>query len=213
MKQIRAPGHKRESPLPLRYNWSALRLSQTGINDLEGYWEIDMTSIERAIETIIFNSRWIAVPFLFGLILGLVGLLYKFVVKLGVFLWRLREIPNTETLVGVLSLVDLSLIANLILIVVCSSYENFVRPINPAVHPEMPVGLSRIGFSLLKQKLLGSIVAITAVHLLERFMDIEHQVDAVPLAWLVGAMIAFAVVMVIVASADHLSEFSANKDR
>ncbi len=158
------------------------------------------------VDAIIFHSRWIMLPFLLGLILGLAGLLYKFLVKLAVFLWHLREIPNTETLVGVLSLVDLSLTANLILIIICSSYENFIRPIDPAAHPNMPVGLTRIGFSLLKQKLLGSIVAITAVHLLERFMDIEHQVDTESLAWLVAAMIAFAVVMVIVAGADRLSD-------
>jgi uncharacterized protein (TIGR00645 family) len=165
-----------------------------------------MSRIERGVDAIIFGSRWLAVPFLFGLILGLAGLLYKFMIKLGAFLWHLKEIPNTETLVGVLGLVDLSLTANLILIVICSSYENFVRPISSAAHPDMPSGLTKIGFSLLKQKLLGSIVAITAVHLLERFMDIDHQADTTTLAWLVGAMIAFAVVMVIVAGADRLSE-------
>jgi uncharacterized protein (TIGR00645 family) len=165
-----------------------------------------MNKIERGIDSIILGSRWLAVPFLFGLIFGLAGLLYKFIIKLGTFFWQLKELPNTETLVDVLGLVDLSLSANLILIVICSSYENFVRPISTSAHPDMPRGLTKIGFSLLKQKLLGSIVAITAVHLLERFMDIDHQADTSTLAWLVGAMIAFAAVMVIVAAADRLSE-------
>ncbi len=171
-----------------------------------------MNAIERGIESIIFNSRWLAAPFLIGLILGLVGLLYKFIIKLAEFFWRLREIPNAEALVGILGLVDLSLTANLVLIVIFSSYENFIRPISAAAQPNMPAGLVRIGFSRLKQKLLGSIVAITAVRLLERFMDIEYQADAVPLAWLVGAMLAFAVVMVIVAGADRLSESGADND-
>lgn len=171
-----------------------------------------MNGIERAIETVIFGSRWLAAPFLFGLIVGLAGLLFKFLVKLGEFLWHLRELPNAEALVGVLSLVDLSLTANLILIVICSSYENFIRPISRADHPDMPSGLVRIGFSLLKQKLLGSIVAISAVHVLERFMDIEHQGDHVLLGWLVGAMIAFALAMLIVAAADRVSDAGAHKD-
>jgi len=165
-----------------------------------------MNRIERGIETIIFGSRWLAAPFLFGLIIGLAGLLYKFAIKLAEFLIHLKDLPNTEALVGVLGLVDLSLTANLMLIVICSSYENFIRPISAADHPDMPQGLVRIGFSLLKQKLLGSIVAISAVHVLERFMDIEHHDDAVMLAWVVGAMIAFAIVMLVVAAADHVSE-------
>ena len=63
----------------------------------------------------------------------------------------------------------------------------------------------RIGFSGLKQKLLGSIVAIAAVNVLEWFMDIERQVDNTKLAWLVGNLLAFAVAMLILAIADRAS--------
>jgi uncharacterized protein (TIGR00645 family) len=62
-----------------------------------------------------------------------------------------------------------------------------------------------IGFSGLKQKLLGSIVAIAAVNVLEWFMDIERQVDNTKLAWLVGILLAFAVAMLILAIADRAS--------
>jgi uncharacterized protein (TIGR00645 family) len=65
--------------------------------------------------------------------------------------------------------------------------------------------LIRIGFSGLKQKLLGSIVAIAAVNVLEWFMDIERQVDNTKLAWLVGILLAFAVAMLIRAIADRAS--------
>jgi uncharacterized protein (TIGR00645 family) len=65
--------------------------------------------------------------------------------------------------------------------------------------------LIRIGFSGLKQKLLGSIVAIAAVNVLEWFMDIERQVDNTKLAWLVGILLAFAVAMLILAIADRAS--------
>lgn len=140
------------------------------------------------------------------------GLLYKFIVKLAEFVLHLKDAPNSEALVGILSLVDLSLTANLILIVICSSYENFIRPINPADHPNMPNGLIRIGFAVLKQKLLGSIMAITAVHVQEWFMDIDHTANTAALARLVGVMIAFAVVMLIVATADRVSDAGANKD-
>lgn len=171
-----------------------------------------MNEIERGIERVIFNSRWLAAPFILGLIVGLVGLLYKFIVKLAEFVWQLKDIPNSEALVGILSLVDLSLTANLILIVICSSYENFIKPIDRADHPEMPNGLIGIGFAILKQKLLGSIVAITAVHVLEWFMAIDHDANPVMLAWVVGVMIAFAVVMLVVAIADRVSDAGAHRD-
>ena len=84
-----------------------------------------------------------------------------------------------DVIVGILTLVDLTLVANLIVIVICSSYENFVAPIHPANHPRWPGGLINVGFAGLKQKLLGSIVAIAAVNVLEWFMDIDRAADTV----------------------------------
>jgi uncharacterized protein (TIGR00645 family) len=142
----------------------------------------------------------------------LAGLLYKFIAKLAEFVSQLKVVPDSEAIVGILNLVDFSLTANLILIVICSSYENFVRPINPADHPNMPNGLIRIGFAVLKQKLLGSIVAITAVHVLEWFMDIDAHADSGKLTWVVAIMVAFAVTMLMVAIADYVSSAAAQKD-
>ncbi|VFU09571.1 YqhA family protein [Methylocella tundrae] len=170
-----------------------------------------MNRFERGIEGLFFSSRWLMAPFLLGLVVGLVGLLYKFGAKLFDFILLLKTAPESEVIVGILSLIDLSLTANLILIVICSSYENFVRPINIADHPEWPDGLIRIGFSGLKQKLLGSIVAITAVHVLEWFMDIESHAETQKLAWVVGILLAFAVTMLILAIADRVSAGVENK--
>lgn len=91
------------------------------------------------------------------------------------------------------------------MIVICSSYENFVAPTSYAEHPNWPRGLVRIGFSGLKQKLLGSIVAIAAVNALEWFADIDRQADSSKLAWVVGILLAFAVAMLVLAMADRLS--------
>jgi uncharacterized protein (TIGR00645 family) len=95
-----------------------------------------------------------------------------------------------------------------LLIVICSSYENFVAPTDYAEHPNWPPGLVRIGFSGLKQKLLGSIVAIAAVNVLEWFADIDRQADSTKLAWVVGILLAFAVAMLVLAAADRLSQGS-----
>jgi uncharacterized protein (TIGR00645 family) len=164
-----------------------------------------MKSIARSIELVIFSSRWLVAPFLFGLIVGLAALLFKFVVKLTDFVVQVRTADPSEVIVGILGLVDLTLTANLIVIVICSSYENFVRPIDTAAHPDWPQGLVRIGFSGLKQKLLGSIVAIAAVNALEWFTDIDRQADSVKLGWVVGILLTFALAMLVLAIADRVA--------
>jgi uncharacterized protein (TIGR00645 family) len=165
-----------------------------------------MKRIGRALEQIVINSRWLIAPFLLGLIVGLVALLYAFLVKLGEFVLRVRGAPEDEIIVGVLKLVDFSLTANLLLIVICAGYQNFVARITPREKPDWPEGLLGIGFGGLKQKLLGSIAAIAAVNVLEWFMDIDRSVDNVKLGWVVGILLAFAVAMLILAIADRISE-------
>ena len=172
-----------------------------------------MTRIKSLVEAIIVNSRWLVAPFLLGLIVGLAALIYKFVLKLLEFITELHSAVPTEVIVGILNLVDLTLVANLIVIVVCSSYENFLAPIDPAKHPDTPESLIRIGFSGLKQKLLGSIVAIAAVNVLDWFVDIDRNADNMKLAWVVGILLAFAVAMLILAIADRVSSGVADPNK
>jgi uncharacterized protein (TIGR00645 family) len=163
-------------------------------------------AVVRWVELILFGSRWLVAPFLFGLMTGLAVLLYKFAVKLKDFVLQVASAEPAEVIVGILGLVDLTLTANLIVIVICSSFENFVRPVDTKEHPDWPTGLVRIGFSGLKQKLLGSIVAIAAVNALEWFTDIDRHADSVKLAWVVGILLAFAVAMLVLAVADRVAE-------
>jgi uncharacterized protein (TIGR00645 family) len=172
--------------------------------DAAGAEESLMNRLERAIETAIVQSRWLAAPFLLGLIVGLAALLYTFAMKLAAFLALAMTGTEEEVIVGLLKLVDLSLTANLLLIVICSGYENFVGRIDREACANWPNGLIGIGFSGLKQKLLGSILAIAAVNVLEWFLDIDRSADNTKLAWVVGILLAFAVAMLLLAIADRL---------
>ncbi len=164
-----------------------------------------MNWIGRVIETIILQSRWLAAPFLLGLIAGLGALVLTFFVKLIAFVKLALTGSEDDVIVGVLKLVDISLTANLLLIVIWSGYENFVaRFEQEKEHPSRPEGLIGIGFSGLKQKLLGSIIAIAAVNVLEWFMDIDRGVDTLKLSWVVGILLALSVAMVLLAIADRL---------
>src|SRR5882757_4683936 len=97
-----------------------------------------MKSVERVIEFIIFNSRWLMAPFYLGLVVALLVLLFQFGVGLFEFILHARGAGESDITLGVLGLVDLTLTGSLILIVIFSGYENFVSKINAAEHPDWP---------------------------------------------------------------------------
>ena len=80
-----------------------------------------MKQIHAIFEMVIFTSRWLVAPFLVGLIFGLAALVYKFVLKLAEFVMQIPAAEPADVIVGILKLVDLTLTANLIVIVICSS--------------------------------------------------------------------------------------------
>jgi uncharacterized protein (TIGR00645 family) len=162
----------------------------------------------RYIQASIFFSRWLLAPFLLGLLLCLFLLIYRFFGDLFVLVLQIRQTNWHDLVTGVLNLVDLALTANLILIVIFSSYENFIRRIDPADHPDWPEGLTQVDFSELKQKLLGSIVGIAAVDALAWYFDLEKEPDTAKLIWVLAFPLTFAVCMLILAISDRLGRRS-----
>ena len=158
----------------------------------------------RYIQASIFFSRWLLAPFLLGLLLCLFLLIYRFFGDLFVLVGEMRQTNWHDLVTSVLNLVDLALTANLILIVIFSSYENFIRRIDPADHPDWPEGLMQVDFSELKQKLLGSIVGIAAVDALAWYFDLEKEPDTTKLVWVLAFPLTFAACMLILAIADRL---------
>src|ERR1700742_2251771 len=142
--------------------------------------------IEHGLENVLFNSRWLMAPFYLGLVISLAVLLLKFLMMLWEFIAHAVGAKESDIILGVLGLIDVSLTGNLILIVVFSGYENFVSRIDPGGHPDWPEWMTKVDFAGLKQKLLASIVAISAIQVLKAFMNIDSVFDPTKLAWLVG---------------------------
>jgi uncharacterized protein (TIGR00645 family) len=159
--------------------------------------------IERGAETALFNSRWLMAPFYVGLVVSVAVLLVKFVRMLWEFILEAPGAKSTETILGVLSLIDVVLVANLILIVVFSGYENFVSRIDTSSHPNWPVWMTKIDFAGLKQKLLASIVAISAIHVLEAFLNIDSSFDATRMTWLVAVHLVFVISALLLTLSDR----------
>ncbi len=151
-------------------------------------------------------------PFLLGLIVGIGALLFKFIIELGRFLQTVELRSEEEVIVRILKLVDLSLIANLLLILICAGRERYLAPVPPAERAKWPRGLVGIGFSGVMQRVLGSIVAVAAVRVLEWFIDVDRNADSAKLGWAVGILLAFTLAMLAVAGAGRLSETKANDD-
>jgi uncharacterized protein (TIGR00645 family) len=161
-------------------------------------------SLEHALESAIFASRWLMAPFYAGLVLALVALLAVFVHDLVYELPHVLSMNETDVIIWALTLIDLSLGANLILMVVLSGYENFVSKIEIADHPDRPEWMGKIDFSGMKLKLMGAIVAISAIHLLKVFISIEsYQREHVIL--LVVIHMAFVISGVLLAFMDYVS--------
>jgi uncharacterized protein (TIGR00645 family) len=164
-----------------------------------------MRPIERGFQAAIFLSRWLLAPFLVGLVLCLLLLIYRFFADFYDVAVRLPTLTWHELIVGILNMIDIVLTANLVLIVIFSGYENFIRRIAADEHPEWPEGVTAIDFSALKQRLLGSIAVIAAVDALAWYLDIEKEADRAKLEWVLAFPIMFVVAMVLLALAERLS--------
>src|SRR5437588_12066896 len=149
--------------------------------------------VENGLENVIFNSRWLMAPFYLGLVISLAVLLVKFVTLVWEFILHAPVAKESDIILGVLSLIDVSLTGNLILIVVFSGYENFVSRIDPGGHPDWPEWMTKVDFAGLKQKLLASIVAISAIQVLKAFMNIDAAFDAQKMGWLFAIHLVFVI--------------------
>jgi len=158
--------------------------------------------VERAFENVIFGSRWLLAPFYLGLSVSLCVLRVKFVQQAVELLIHSISTDGSEIILGILSLIDLSLMANLLLMVIFAGYESFVSRLDVDGQQDRLGWMGQIGFGDLKLKLMASIVAISAIHLLEAFMNADHLTDR-KLAWLVGIHMAFVTSGVLLAVMDR----------
>jgi len=160
--------------------------------------------IEKVLERFLFASRWLLAPFYVGLVLGLAGLLIKTMIELVHFLPMVLNGKESDIILGVLTLVDLTFTGSLVVIVIFSGYENFVSKIDANEHKDWPEWMGKIDFTGLKLKLLSSIVAISAIQVLKAFMNVANTSDR-DLMWLVIIHLVFVGSGIILALTDRIA--------
>ncbi len=163
-----------------------------------------MKSVERNLESGIFASRWLLAPFYAGLSLSLLLLLVSFVKEFVAFIPEALGASASTVIVTVLALVDIVMVANLVLLIIFAGYEIFVSKINVSNAEDRPDWMGLVSFADLKIKLMGTIVAISAIELLKTFINIKDH-DPTELTWRLAFHITFVISGVLFALMDRLS--------
>ena len=167
------------------------------------------SGVERRFETMLFASRWLMAPMYLGLVAALGLLVVIFMRELAHELPLAFTMKSEDAILLVLSLIDLTLAGNLLLIVLFSGYENFVSKFDLEEGQDRPNWMGTVDFSGLKMKLIASIVAISAIDLLKWFMSIEDAGNSPiidrQLYWLVAIHLTFVVSGVLMALMDYLA--------
>jgi uncharacterized protein (TIGR00645 family) len=171
---------------------------------LDDLWNLEGSMIKDAFERLLFAGRFLLAPLYLALAISLVALIGKAGLHLYQLLTQLPSMSDEEVLLSDLAIVDLTLTASLVVIVFLSGYSNFVAPVVQREGDGRPHWIAAIDFSELKLKLMASIVAISAIKLLEGFMDLANHSDR-ELYWLAGIHLTFVVSTLFLALADRFS--------
>ncbi len=163
--------------------------------------------IEKTLETAIFNSRWLLAPFFFGLVISVVILLVKFIQEIIHLVAVVLPLDHSIVVIKILTLVDMCLVGSLLLMIIFSGYEIFVSKIHVENQEDKPSWMGKVDFSGLKLKVIGAIVAISAIDLLKTFVEMKvlDEGGETVVMWKVLIHMAFVVSGVMFALMDRIA--------
>ena len=163
--------------------------------------------IETRFERGLFASRWLMAPMYLGLVVSLAMLVVVFTRELIHYAPQAFTMTSEQVILVVLTLIDLSLAGNLLLIVLFSGYENFVSKLDIDDTADRPPWMGTVDFSGLKMKLIASIVAISGIQLLKFFMHFSEggEINQVEAMWGVIIHLTFVTSGVLLALMDWLT--------
>lgn len=134
---------------------------------------------EKTFERMIFSSRWLQAPLYAGLIVAGVLYAYKFAEHLFHMVADVGVSTEATIMLGVLTLIDVTMVANLLIMVIIGGYSTFVSKIDLEGNEDRPDWLQKIDAGTLKVKLAGALASISGIHLLQSFITMQNFVDTV----------------------------------
>ncbi len=129
--------------------------------------------MEKLIETTMYRSRWLLAPIYLGLTIALFALGVKFFEEAFHLIVHIIDLKEADMILVVLSLIDIAMVGGLLVMVMMSGYENFVSQLDILDSDEKLDWLGKMDSSSLKAKIAASIVAISSIHLLKIFMNVQ----------------------------------------
>lgn len=159
--------------------------------------------MERGVERVIFATRWLLLPFLAGLGLAILAYLLSFGGEVVHLVLDIFTISKSEALMSMLKLVDSVLVASLVIMVIIAGYESMISKLDVDAERHGISWLGKLDAGSLKIKVATSIVAISSIHLLQAFMDVD-KISNDKLMWLVIIHLTFVVSSVLLAVLDRL---------
>ena len=156
------------------------------------------------LANLILTSRWIAAAFLLGLTAALALFAARFVTKLWKFGTGIFMAEEEQALLDLLHLLDWTLVASLVVMVILASWDSLVSPLDAESKSGGMSWISKLDPGNLKVKLAGSIVAISSIQLLQMFLRADGYSDRT-LAWSMGLHAMFLVGTLVLALTDRIA--------
>ncbi|HYN78268.1 MAG TPA: TIGR00645 family protein, partial [Lamprocystis sp. (in: g-proteobacteria)] len=166
--------------------------------------------MERLIERLLYASRWLLAPIYLGLSLTLLALAIKFFQEMWHLFSHILSVAESDMILTVLAMIDMSLVASLVVMVMFSGYENFVSRLEVHEDDDKLDWLGKLDAGTLKLKVAASIVAISSIHLLQKFVNIENTPND-KLMWYVILHLTFVVSALLMGVLDRIA-FASHRD-
>jgi uncharacterized protein (TIGR00645 family) len=170
-----------------------------------------MKSLELLVERIILSSRWILVAFYLGLVAALAVYAVSFAYKFWKVAVNTFTYDEADMILAMLGLIDAALVASLIVMVMISGYENFVSRFDEEEGTDVSF-LGKLDSGSLKIKVASSIVAISSIHLLQVFLNV-NQYDTMRLVMLTAIHIAFVISALMLGYLEKIMASLKSKDK
>jgi len=161
--------------------------------------------LEHAFETVVFASRWIQAPLYGGLIVAELMYAYKFLIELWEMAIHIQQLEETKFMLGVLGLIDVTMVANLLTMVIIGGYSTFVSKLELETHPDRPDWLTHVDPGTIKIKLAASLIGISSIHLLKAFVDVGNE-DPEHIKWKIFIHMTFLGSAILLAWTDKIMQ-------
>lgn len=139
--------------------------------------ETNNTKPKNTIEAILFSSKWLLIPFYFGLMVALFIFTFVDIKEILHLFQKVNGINEEDAMMMILKLIDLTMIANLVKLIIVGSYTSFFKKhVDDKEENDTKKGSDpnlNTSSGVLKVKMATSLIGVTSINLLQTFISPE----------------------------------------